>query len=123
MDKPTKPDDFYDFANPGLGEPIPISAANMLNLGDLLDEIVQKLSAERNEEEDQIKIAVIEAQCGQIFPINELLGEARVIVAYCRNNQRFPSIRLLNRTGKIPVIDTAGIHRKSKVNEDIERLA
>ena len=126
VDKPTVPDDFYDFYELGLGEPIPISAANMLNLGDLLDEIVQSFPpGAGTEEEDEIKIAVIgKPNVGKSSLINELLGEKRVIVSPIAGTTRDSIDTPFEQDGeKYLLIDTAGIRRKSKVNEDIERFS
>ena len=126
VDKPTVPDDFYDFYELGLGEPIPISAANMLNLGDLLDEIVQSFPpGAGTEEEDEIKIAVIgKTNVGKSSLINELLGEKRVIVSPIAGTTRDSIDTPFEQDGeKYLLIDTAGIRRKSKVNEDIERFS
>ena len=83
IDKAELPDDFYDFYELGLGEPIPISAANMLNLGDLLDEIVDSFpEGAGTEEDDSIKIAMIgKPNVGKSSLVNRLLGEDRVIVS------------------------------------------
>ena len=83
VDNRTLPDDFYDFYELGLGEPIPISSANMLNLGDLLDRIIGSFpEGAGEEEEDTIKIAMIgKPNVGKSSLINKLIGENRVIVS------------------------------------------
>ena len=127
IDNPTKlPEDFYDFYELGLGEPIPISAANMLNFGDVLDEIVESFSDDIEEEdEDTIKIAVIgKPNVGKSSLINCLLGENRVIVSPIAGTTRDSIDTPFEKDGqKYILIDTAGIRRKSKVNEDIERYS
>lgn len=126
IDKPKMPDDFYDFYELGLGEPIAISAANMLNLGDLLDLIVESFpKGAGTEEEDEIKIAVIgKPNVGKSSLINELLGEKRVIVSPIAGTTRDSIDTPFEKDGeKYLLIDTAGIRRKSKVNEDIERYS
>lgn len=126
IDTQTLPDDFYDFYELGLGEPIPISAANMLNLGDLLDTIVQSFpEGSDTEEEDEIKIAVIgKPNTGKSSLINKILGETRVIVSPIAGTTRDSIDTPLERDGqKYLLIDTAGIRRKNKVNEDIERYS
>ena len=127
IDNPTKlPDDFYDFWELGLGEPIPISAANMLNFGDVLDEIVQSFPKEEyDEDEETIKIAVIgKPNVGKSSLINCLLGEKRVIVSPIAGTTRDSIDTPFEKDGeKYILIDTAGIRRKSKVNEDIERYS
>ncbi|MEG0392867.1 MAG: ribosome biogenesis GTPase Der, partial [Anaerovoracaceae bacterium] len=110
----------------GLGEPIPISAANMLNIGDLLDEIVENFPKNYSgEEEDRIKIAMIgKPNVGKSSLVNELLGENRVIVSPIAGTTRDSIDSPFEKDGeKYLLIDTAGIRRKSRVNEDIERFS
>ncbi len=126
IDSHRLPDDFYDFYELGLGEPIPISAANMLNFGDLLDEIVDAFPKEQyEEEEDIIKIAVIgKPNVGKSSLINELVGENRVIVSPIAGTTRDSIDTPFEKDGdRYMLIDTAGIRRKSKVTEDIERYS
>lgn len=127
IDNPTKlPDDFYDFWELGLGEPIPISAANMLNFGDVLDEIVQSFPEDADtDDEETIKIAVIgKPNVGKSSLINCLLGEKRVIVSPIAGTTRDSIDTPFEKDGdKYILIDTAGIRRKSKVHEDIERYS
>ena len=126
VDKAELPDDFYDFYELGLGEPIAISSANMLNLGDLLDRIVESFpEGAGTEEEDNIKIAVIgKPNVGKSSLINKLLGENRVIVSPIAGTTRDSIDTPFEKDGeKYLLIDTAGIRRKSKVNEDIERFS
>ena len=126
MDKPELPVDFYDFYELGLGEPIPISSANMLNLGDLLDEIIASFpEGAGTEEDDSIKIAMIgKPNVGKSSLINRLLGENRVIVSPIAGTTRDSIDTPFVHDGeKYTLIDTAGIRRKSKVNEDIEKFS
>lgn len=126
VDKPMLPDDFYDFYELGLGEPIAISSINMLNFGDLLDEIVESFpEGAGEEEEDDIKIAVIgKPNVGKSSLINELLGENRVIVSPIAGTTRDSIDTPFEQEGqKYLLIDTAGIRRKSKVHENIERYS
>ncbi len=126
VDKPQLPDDFYDFYELGLGEPIAISSANMLNFGDLLDLIIENFPQGAGEEEDdEIKIAVIgKPNVGKSSLINELLGEKRVIVSPIAGTTRDSIDTPFETDGeKYLLIDTAGIRRKSKVNEDVERYS
>ncbi|MDD6539549.1 MAG: ribosome biogenesis GTPase Der [Firmicutes bacterium] len=126
VDKPTLPDDFYDFYELGLGEPIPISSVNMLNLGDLLDRIVESFpEGAGTEEEDVIKIAMIgKPNVGKSSLVNKLLGENRVIVSPIAGTTRDSIDTPFEKDGeKYLLIDTAGIRRKSKVNEDIEKFS
>ena len=126
IDSPKLPDDFYDFYELGLGEPIPISAANMYNLGDVLDLIVEKMPrTDESEEDDTTKIAVIgKPNVGKSSLINALLGEERVIVSEVAGTTRDSIDTPFNRgEDKYILIDTAGIRRKSKVTGDIERYS
>lgn len=126
IDKPELPDDFYDFYELGLGEPVPISAANMLNLGDLLDIIVENFpKGGASEEDDDIKIAMIgKPNVGKSSLINRLLGENRVIVSPVAGTTRDSIDTPFEKDGvRYLLIDTAGIRRKSKVSEDIERFS
>ena len=126
IDKPDLPDDFYDFYELGLGEPIPISSANMMNLGDLLDEIVASFpEGAGTEEDDSIKIAMIgKPNVGKSSLVNKLLGENRVIVSPIAGTTRDSIDTPFEFDGdQYTLIDTAGIRRKSKVNEDIEKFS
>ena len=120
-------DDYYDFFELGLGEPVPISSANQLGLGDLLDQILEYFpkKKEDEEEEDNVKIAVIgKPNVGKSSLINALLGEERVIVSDIAGTTR-DSIDTPFTRGEehYVLIDTAGIRRKSRVTEDIERYS
>lgn len=126
VDTPKLPDNFYDFYEIGLGEPIPISAANMYNLGDLLDLIVEKLPQTSDEEDDDTtKIAVIgKPNVGKSSLINALLGEERVIVSDIAGTTRDSiDTPFTNGEDKYILIDTAGIRRKSKVAGNIEKYS
>lgn len=126
IDKAELPDDFYDFYELGIGEPTPISAANMLNLGDLLDEIVDSFpEGAGTEEDDSIKIAMIgKPNVGKSSLVNRLLGEDRVIVSPIAGTTRDSIDTPFEKDGEqYLLIDTAGIRRKSKVNEDIEKFS
>lgn len=126
VDNPWLPDDFYDFYELGLGEPIPISAANMLNFGDLLDEIVNSFPREKyEEEEDAISIAVIgKPNVGKSSLINELIGEKRVIVSPIAGTTRDSIDTPFEKDGqRYMLIDTAGIRRKNRISENIEKYS
>jgi len=126
VDTPTLPEDFYDFYELGLGEPIAISAVNMLNFGDLLDEIVQSFPQGYDQDDDDVvSIAVIgKPNVGKSSLINALLGENRVIVSPIAGTTRDSIDTPFEHDGdKYILIDTAGIRRKSKVNENIERYS
>ena len=126
IDNPRKiPDNFYDFYELGIGEPIPVSAANMLNLGDVLDEIVKSFPENESEDEDSVKVAIIgKPNVGKSSLINALLDENRVIVSDIAGTTRDSIDTPFEYEGeRYILIDTAGIRRKSKVNEDIEKFS
>ena len=126
IDRPDLPEDYYDFYELGLGEPIPISSANMLNLGDLLDEIVASFpEGAGTEDDDSIKIAMIgKPNVGKSSLVNKLLGENRVIVSPIAGTTRDSIDTPFAFDGdQYTLIDTAGIRRKSKVSEDIEKFS
>lgn len=127
IDKPTAlPDFFYDFYELGLGEPIPVSSANMLNFGDVLDEVVQGFPDSIDEDdEDEIKIAVIgKPNVGKSSLVNCLLGENRVIVSPIAGTTRDSIDTPFEKNGeKYVLIDTAGIRRQSRINDDIEKYS
>ena len=127
IDSPNKvPDNFYDFYQLGIGDPIPISAANMTNLGDVLDEIVSAFPEESpSEDEDAVKVAIIgKPNVGKSSLVNALLDENRVIVSDIAGTTRDSIDTPFEHEGeRYILIDTAGIRRKSKVNEDIERFS
>ncbi|MEF9921511.1 MAG: ribosome biogenesis GTPase Der [Anaerovoracaceae bacterium] len=120
------PDTFYDFYELGLGEPIAISSVNMLNFGDVLDLIVESFPEGAGEEDEETtKIAVIgKPNVGKSSLINALLNENRVIVSPIAGTTRDSIDTPFQWEGeKYMLIDTAGIRRRSKVNEDIERFS
>ena len=126
IDTSDLPEDFYDFYELGLGEPIPISSTNMLNLGDLLDRIVESFpEGAGQEDEEVIKIAMIgKPNVGKSSLINKLLGENRVIVSPIAGTTRDSIDTPFTYEGEeYLLIDTAGIRRKSKVNENIEKFS
>lgn len=118
----------FEFYKLGLGEPIGISASNALNLGDLLDEVLKKLPIEEEnaeKEEDEIKIAVIgRPNVGKSSIVNKLLGEERVIVSEIPGTTRdaIDTHFFLDGT-KFTLIDTAGMRKKSKIGESVERYS
>ena len=117
--------DFYEFYNLGLGDPIAVSAVHGHGTGDLLDACVQYFPPEEEEEEedDAIKVAVIgKPNAGKSSLVNKILGEERVIVSNVAGTTRDAiDSRFTNAKGSFVVIDTAGIRKKSKVKEDIEK--
>jgi len=126
IDTPKMPADFYDFYELGLGDPIAISSVNMLNFGDLLDEIINSFpDYEAAEEDDVTKIAVVgKPNVGKSSLVNELLGEKRVIVSPIAGTTRDSIDSPFTWDGeKYTLIDTAGIRRRSKVEEDIEKYS
>ncbi|MCA0384263.1 MAG: ribosome biogenesis GTPase Der [Firmicutes bacterium] len=127
IDQYKKPDHFYDYYTLGLGEPVMISSVNAMGLGDLLDEVVKLFpdSTLLEEDDEAIKIAMIgKPNVGKSSMINKLIGEKRVIVSEIAGTTR-DAIDTPFTYGdqKYVLIDTAGIRRKSKVNESIERYS
>lgn len=127
IDTAALPDNYYDFYELGLGDPQAISAANMLGLGDLLDRVVEKFpdSAADAGEDGRIRIAVIgKPNVGKSSLVNAMVGENRVIVSEIAGTTRDSVDTPFTWNGQDYVlIDTAGIRRKSKVVEDIERFS
>ena len=126
MDSTGAPDpDFYEFYNLGLGDPIAVSAVHGHGTGDLLDACLQYFPPEEEEEEedDAIKVAVIgKPNAGKSSLVNRILGEERVIVSNVAGTTRDAIDSYFeNDQGRFVFIDTAGIRRKSKVEEDIEK--
>lgn len=119
--------EIYEFYNLGIGEPFPISASNALGIGDVLDEIYAHFpEKDQNEEDDEvIKVAVIgKPNVGKSSLINKILGENRTIVSNIAGTTRDAiDTYFENEKGKYVLIDTAGIRKKSKVNERIEKYS
>ncbi|WP_054740506.1 ribosome biogenesis GTPase Der [Cellulosilyticum ruminicola] len=117
----------YEFYNLGLGEPIPISSGQALNMGDMLDEVVSHFpqTSEEEEEEDKIRVAIIgKPNVGKSSLVNRIVGEERVIVSDIAGTTRDSVDTEVTINGQDYVlIDTAGIRRKSKVKENIERYS
>ena len=118
--------DIYEFYNLGLGDPIPISSSNAQGIGDLLDKVYKKLPNKTEEDDiERIKVAVIgKPNVGKSSLVNKILGENRNIVSDIAGTTR-DSIdsEFENEHGKYVFIDTAGIRRKSKVKEKIEKYS
>ncbi|MGN0677135.1 MAG: ribosome biogenesis GTPase Der, partial [Ruminococcus sp.] len=121
------PLELYEFYNLGLGEPFPISSAHGHGTGDLLDEIFKYFPDEDTEDYDEeyIKVAVIgKPNVGKSSLINRIAGEERVIVSNIAGTTRDATDTVIeNEHGKFVFIDTAGIRKKSKVNEKIEHYS
>ncbi len=119
--------DVYEFYNLGIGEPYPISAEGKLGLGDLLDAVITKFpeGAEADEDDENPKIAVVgKPNVGKSSIINKLLGDNRVIVSDIAGTTRDAIDTAISRNGKnYTFIDTAGLRRKSKIKEDLERYS
>jgi len=119
--------DIYEFYNLGLGEPYAVSSANALGIGDVLDAIYEHFP-EQNEneiEEEIIKVALIgKPNVGKSSLVNKILNEQRVIVSDIPGTTRDAIDSYFeNDKGKYNFIDTAGIRRKSKVTESIEKFS
>lgn len=119
--------DVYEFYNLGLGDPHPISGSSRLGIGDMLDEVVSHFneSAKDDTEDERPRIAIIgKPNVGKSSIINNLLGEDRVIVSDIAGTTRDAVDTEIVRNGREYVfIDTAGLRRKSKIKEDIERYS
>lgn len=121
------PAEFYEFYNLGLGEPIAVSSVHGHGTGDLLDAVLKELpeNDEQEYDEDTVKVAVIgKPNVGKSSIINRLCGEERVIVSDIAGTTRDATDSYIeNEHGKFVFIDTAGIRKKSKVLENIERYS
>ncbi|HIZ43631.1 MAG TPA: ribosome biogenesis GTPase Der [Firmicutes bacterium] len=119
--------DVYEFYNLGIGDPVPVSAASMLGIGDMLDEVVRHFrpSDSGEEEDDRPRIAIVgKPNVGKSSIINKLLGENRVIVSDVAGTTRDAIDTVIKRNGREYVlIDTAGLRRKSRIKEDLERYS
>ena len=119
--------EIYEFYNLGLGEPYRASSVNAIGIGDILDQIYEKLPPKTDEEDEklQIKVAVIgKPNVGKSSLINKILGENRLIVSNVAGTTRDAiDSEFENEYGKYVFIDTAGIRRHSKVDEKIEKYS
>lgn len=127
VDNPARFNEVYEFFNLGIGDPMGVSSTLGLGTGDLLDKIVSyfKDIDEGNDDDEVTKVAIIgKPNVGKSSLVNRLLKEERVIVSDIPGTTRDAIDSLLEVNGeKFILIDTAGIRRKSKVNEDIERYS
>lgn len=117
--------DTYEFYNLGIGEPHPISAANQLGIGDLLDEVISYFEegSDQDEEEDVIRVAIVgKPNVGKSSLINKLIGENRLIVSDIAGTTRDAVDTPVRHNQKDYIfIDTAGLRRKNKIKEELER--
>jgi GTP-binding protein len=114
--------DYYEFYSLGAGDPLPVSAVNGKNSGDLLDVIVEKIPENAEEVGEALRVAVIgRPNVGKSSLVNKLLGEERLVVSEVSGTTRDAIDTPLNYHGRpIIFIDTAGLRRQSKVDEGIE---
>ena len=121
------PNEIYEFYNLGLGEPFPVSSLNQLGTGEVLDAIYDKFPPETdvNDDDEYIHVAIIgKPNAGKSSLINRILGENRLIVSNIAGTTRDAiDTKFENEYGKYVFIDTAGIRRKSKIEESIEKYS
>ncbi len=119
--------DVYEFYNLGIGEPFPISSVNKLGFGEMLDEVIKHFPTGygAEEEDDRIRVAIVgKPNVGKSSLINKMLGENRLIVSDIAGTTRDAVDTAVTWNGKEYVfIDTAGLRRKNKIKEDIERYS
>lgn len=119
--------DVYEFYNLGIGDPIPVSAVSKLGIGDMLDEVIKHFpeNSGDEEEDERPKIAIVgKPNVGKSSIINKLLGKNRVIVSDIAGTTRDAVDTAVTYNGKEYVfIDTAGLRRKNKIKEDLERYS
>lgn len=119
--------DVYEFYNLGIGDPIPISATSRLGLGELLDAVIVHFPEQDGEEEDddRPRIAIVgKPNVGKSSIINKLLGENRVIVSDVAGTTRDAvDTEIVHNGTEYVFIDTAGLRRKSKIKEELERYS
>ena len=121
------PAEFYEFYNLGLGDPIPVSSVHGMGTGDLLEAVIEHLpeQEEESEEDEVIKVAVIgKPNVGKSSLVNAILGEDRMIVSDIAGTTRDATDSYVeNSHGKFVFIDTAGLRRKSRVYDAIEKYS
>ena len=120
--------DVYEFYNLGIGDPIPVSASNHQGVGDLLEAVsdhFKKDGSESDDDDDRPRIAIVgRPNVGKSSIVNRLVGEKRVIVSDIAGTTRDAIDTPLKRNGREYIlIDTAGLRRKSKIHEDLERYS
>ena len=123
------PAELYEFYNLGLGDPIPVSSVHGHGTGDLLDEVLKHLPeeylSEENDEDEYIKVAVIgKPNVGKSSLVNKIIGEDRMIVSNIAGTTRDATDSFVeNDYGKFMFIDTAGLRRKSKIDDAVEKYS
>ncbi len=121
------PADFYEFYNLGLGDPIAVSSVHGHGTGDLLDEVIKHLPSDEpeNENDDFVRVAVIgKPNVGKSSLVNALCGEERMLVSNIAGTTRDATdTAVTNKHGNFMFIDTAGLRRKSKVDDQIEKYS
>ena len=121
------PMELYEFYNLGIGEPFPVSSVHGHGTGDMLDEIIKYFpdEIEETEDDDSIKVAIIgKPNVGKSSLINRISGEERVIVSNIAGTTRDATDTVIeNENGKFIFIDTAGIRKKSKINDKVEHYS
>ena len=121
------PMELYEFYNLGLGDPVPISAIHGMGVGDLLDEVFSSISDfdYSEEDDDRLKVAIIgKPNVGKSSLVNKILGEKRVIVSDIAGTTRDAIDTHIEKNGtKFTFIDTAGMRKRGKIDEDIERYS
>lgn len=123
------PAELYEFYNLGLGDPFPVSSVHGHGTGDLLDEVLKHLPkeylTEENDEDDYIKVALIgKPNVGKSSLVNKIIGEERMIVSDIAGTTRDATDSFVeNEHGKFMFIDTAGLRRKSKVDDAVEKYS
>ena len=119
--------DVYEFYNLGIGDPMPVSSASRLGIGDMLDEVVKYFpqGAGEEEEDDRPRVAIVgKPNVGKSSIVNKLLGEQRVIVSDIAGTTRDAIDTEIKYNGREYVfIDTAGLRRKNKIKEELERYS
>lgn len=128
VDAPGNPPlEMYEFFNLGIGEPYPVSSVHGLGVGDILDEIIAYFPEDdgEGEEDDSIKVAIIgKPNAGKSSLVNQILGENRVIVSNIAGTTRDAIDSSYEKDGqKYVFIDTAGMRKRGKISEDVERYS
>ncbi|MCY6959457.1 ribosome biogenesis GTPase Der [Clostridium brassicae] len=127
IDRNALDENIYEFYNLGIGDPVAISASQALGLGDMLDEVIAKFPSHEYEEEEEeyVKIAIVgRPNVGKSSLINKILGEEKHIVSDIPGTTRDSVDSYVEKEeGKFILVDTAGLRRKSKIKEQIERYS